>query len=142
MTAPLLNPIVDVEALVSSFLRAQPEVTTLCGDRVYTDMPHDRVYPLVLVTRIGGAFVINHPLWLDRASIQLDTYGGTKKQAFTLLDACLSTMAARIVYRHEQGNCTGIEVDQLFYNPEPDSTDEQGHARPRFTVAANVLAHP
>lgn len=143
MTDPTtLLGIVDVEALVSAFLRAQPEVAALCEDRVYTDMPHERRYPLVLVTRIGGNFVINRPLWLDSSTLQLDTFGGTHKQAHQLLSACLSTMAERMVTNHLQGCVTGVVVEQIAYNPEIDWMDESGHARPRFTSTVNVLTHP
>jgi hypothetical protein len=141
MTVPVA--VVDVEAMVSTFLREQTEVTDLCGDRVYTDLPHDRVYPLVLITRIGGGFIINAPfLWLQQASIQLDTFGGTHKQAHRLMEACLSTMVIRMVTQRPEGCCTGVVVDDIAYNPEIDFIDDLGHARPRFTTSASVLAHP
>src|SRR5262252_4192079 len=128
MTTPVLA---DVEAMVTNFLRNTSEVTTVCGDRIYTDMPHKRTFPLVLVTRIGGNFVINTPLWLDQSTIQLDVFGGTHKQAWTLTALCLSTMAAGLVGAHPEGCCTGIVSGQILYNPEIDWLDEQGHARPR-----------
>lgn len=137
-----VQPIVDVEAMVSTFLREQPEVTALVGDRVYTDLPHDRTYPLVLLTRIGGGYVISRPLWLINATIQLDTFGGTHKQAFKVAEACLSTMAARMVCQRPEGCCTGVVVDDITYNPEIDFLDSTGHSRPRFTAVASVLAHP
>ena len=134
--------VVDAEALVCNFLRSQSEVTTLCGDRVYTDMPHERTYPLVLVTRIGGTYSITRPLWLDNALVQLDAMGGTHKQAQALMGTCVEVLAGKGIGLHPEGAITGVTPDAIAYNPEPDFIDPQGHARPRFTCTVYVLTHP
>ena len=134
--------IVDVEQLLATFLRAQTEVTDLVGDRVYTDLPHDRTYPLVLVQRIGGNHVVQVPMWLDSALVQFDVYGGTHKQAFALMSVCISVIAERAIRAHPEGCVTGVTSDSIAYNPEEDFVDPQGHARPRYTTTVNVLVHP
>lgn len=132
---------IDVEALIVAFLRNQTDVTTIVGDRVFTDLPNQRVYPLVRVQRTGGGSIYRN--WLEAAEITLDAYGGTHKLANQLASACISTMAASLVSTsHAEGVVTKVSVADLSYNPEPDSADESGHARPRCTVVATVTAHP
>ena len=45
-----LNLTPNTEALVSAFLRDQPEVQTLADDRCYTVIPKAATYPLLRVT--------------------------------------------------------------------------------------------
>jgi len=131
---------IDVEALVATFLRGQTSVTALVTDRVYTDMPHKRDWPLVLVNRTGGGSLYKD--WLESAEIQVSAYGGTHKAAYNLAQACMSSMAAAMVGPHAEGVVTKVKADGIAYDPDPDSADQQGHARPRFTVSATVTAHP
>lgn len=133
---------VDVEALVSTFLRGQSAVTDLCGDRVYTDLPHKRIYPLIVLTRFAGGFVVNRPMWLEQAQLQLDAFGGTHKQAYNLYATAMGVMAVRLVGEHPEGVVTGVTTESIHYNPQDDFTDDRGHARPRFTVSFTVTAHP
>ena len=131
---------IDVEALVVNFLRAQSDVTALCGDRVYTDRPHKPTYPLVVVNRTGGGSLYKNHLEATEMSIQ--TFGGTHKAAYNLVATCLSVMAASIVGRHPEGVVTKLRTTAVAYEPDSESTDEQGHSRPRFMASATVTAHP
>jgi hypothetical protein len=45
---------VDVERLVVNWLLTQTVVMDVVADRIYTDLPHDRLYPMVLVTGISN----------------------------------------------------------------------------------------
>lgn len=131
---------IDIEALVASFLRGQDSVIALVGDRVYTDLPHQRTYPLVLITRTGGTSLYRN--WLEQIDIEIGAYGGTHKLAYQLANTCLSAMAADLRGGHAEGVVTKFEVAATAYEPESDSTDPSGHARPRYTAAAVVTAHP
>lgn len=131
---------VDIEALLATFLRGQSDITDVTEDRVYTDLPHERKYPLILITRTGGGYIYAHHL--DAAEVNLDVYGGTHKLAQSLAGTCMSIMAAGLVGAHPEGVVTRIQANGIAYNPEPDSTDLQGHARPRYTVSATVTVHP
>lgn len=131
---------IDVEALVATFLRGQAAVTALVADRVYTDLPHQRTYPLVLVTRTGSTSLYRN--WLEQIDIEISAYGGTHKLAYQLANTCLSAMAADLPGGHADGVVTKFEAASTAYEPEPDSTDPSGHARPRYTCAAVVTAHP
>lgn len=131
---------VDVEALLANFLRGQSAITDVTGDRVYTDLPHKREYPLILITRTGGGYIYRHHL--DAAEVTFDVFGGTHKLAQSLAGTCMSTLAAALVGAHDEGVVTRISSDAIAYNPEPDSADASGHARPRYTVSAVVTVHP
>lgn len=131
---------VDVEALLTTYLRGQADVIALVDDRVYTDMPHDRTYPLVLVTRTGGGFTYKN--YLEEADMEIAAYGGTHKQAYTLANTCLYSMVAGIVGSHTDGVVTKVKATAISYSPEPDALDPQGHARPRMLLSATVTAHP
>lgn len=131
---------VDVEQLVAVFLRAQTTVTDLAADRVYTDMPHKREWPLVLVIRTGGRRLYKN--WLEAVDVEISAYGGTHKAAYNLASACITSMASALVGSHTEGVVTKVSAEAVAYDPDPESADQQGHSRPRYTVSAVVTAHP
>lgn len=133
---------VDVEAMLTRHLRAQPSVTSFVDDRVYTDLPHQRAYPLVLVQRTGGGPLFSRPAnWLDEAEMTLDFYGGTHKMAQSLMAAAM-TAIGELPGQQPEGVVTTIRSAIVTYTPEDESPDEVGHARPRFQVRVNVVTHP
>lgn len=131
---------IDIEALIATFLRGQTAVTDLAADRVYTDMPHKRDWPLVLIARTGGEFLYkNH---LEAIDVEIGAYGGTHKAAYNLAQACLLSMASAMVGSHTEGVVTKVKTGAVVYSPDSESADASGHARPRYTVSAVVTAHP
>lgn len=131
---------IDVEALVAGFLLTQADVTALVADRVYTDMPHKRDWPLVLVTRLGGRNLRAN--WLEAIDLEIAAYGGTHKAAYNLAHACITTMNSGLVGAHTEGVVTRFRAESLAYEPDPESADQQGHSRPRYTADVVVTAHP
>lgn len=131
---------VDVEALVSAFLRGQTVVSAICADRVYTDLPHKRTWPMVLVSRTGGELLYKN--WLEAINVEISAYGGTHKAAFNLAQACMTSMTSALVGLHTEGVVTKVRAGAVAYEPDAESADEQGHARPRYTVSVTVTAHP
>lgn len=131
---------IDIEALVTTFLRGQTTVTDLADDRVYTDMPHKRAWPMIVVTRTGGESLYKN--WLQAIELEISAYGGTHKTAYNLAQACMTTMAAAMVGSHAEGVVTKVKTGAVTYSPDSESADESGHARPRYTVSAVVTAHP
>lgn len=136
------HAMIDVEALLTSFLRAQSSITALVGDRVYTDLPHKRQYPLLLVTRAGGGYMTNPPLWLEQAEVLFQAYGGTHKQAQTIASTCVDLLGTQLRGAHPQGSVTGFRASDVSYEPDEDLADTEGHSRPRFLVLASVFVHP
>lgn len=128
----------NMEALVSAFLRAQSEITALCGDRVYTAVPGNATYPLVRVTQFDDVKVTQRPLWVVRTSVQVEAYGGSKADAFGLASTAQSCIAERIEGVHTGGTVAGVTFGSLRDLPD-DSFDP---AKPRFLFSAYIIAHP
>lgn len=142
MTEPLyLAP--NVEALLSSFLRDQPEIVALIPDddsgaRVYTSIPKDAVYPLARVVLLSDAKITNQPLWLVASFVQVDAFGGTKAQAFTLAATIQALFDTRLTGVHPGGVVTG--VDHGILGDLPD--EEYEPAKPRFLVTSTIYNRP
>lgn len=130
---------VDVEGMISRFLRESPDVAALVADRVYTDLPHDRTYPLVLVQRTGGEPI--RGFTLGAAEVTVSTYGGTHKQAQDLTAVVLSSLRS-LVGPQPEGAVSTVDGTNVEFSPDDQSPDQQGHARPRYVSTVTVHAHP
>ena len=109
----------DAERLVSTFLRAQSEVSDLVGTRVYTSLPEDKTYPLVRLQRIGGAPELTDDglLW-DRADLQVDVWGGGKAITWQVAETLRAVFASRARGQHSTlGYCEGVEARPPDTNP-------------------------
>jgi hypothetical protein len=130
---------VDVERLISTWLRAQPEITALVSDRVYTELPSRAVTPLLRLTQISGAPVGSRPLWLDESFIQFDAYGGPKVLARQLVDTTRALLASpQFIGSHPTGVVTCVEWMELTYLPD----DAYEPAKPRYLASASIYTHP
>lgn len=130
---------VDAERLVSAHLRADPTVTALVGDRVYTDLPARAVFPLVRLTLIGGAPVYSEPLFFDEAYLQIDCYGGPKVQARLIADTVRHLLAGS-AFRgvHPLGVVTSVRFGDLRYLPD----DAFEPPKPRYIAEASIFTRP
>ena len=79
---------------------------------------------------------------LEAIEVDIAAYGGTHKAAFNLAQACLTSMATAMVGAHNEGVVTKVKAGSVAYEPDAESADDSGHARPRYTVHATVTAHP
>lgn len=130
---------VDVERLVSGYLRSKTEITDLVADRVYTEIPSRATFPLVRLSLIGGAPRFSHPLYLDEAVIQLDAYGGPKVQARQIVDAARTVLADQwFRTRHELGVVSDVRFGELSYIPD-DTFDPP---KPRYVAEVSFVVHP
>lgn len=131
--------VVDVERLLSSWLRARPEITAIVDDRVVTVVPNRAVFPFVKITQIAGAPVYSQPLFLDEAYLQIDCYGGPKVQARQLIDLIRHAMSEEFLGLHAGvGVVTSVRFGDLSYIPD----DGYDPAVPRFLAMASVYTHP
>lgn len=129
----------DTEAVVSLALRTAPLVTGL-SDRVYSSIPKNPTYPLVVVKRIGGTPVERHAL--DRATIQVEAWGNTQSEIHDI------AAAVRVKIHELEGNSfthpnlpaavfiTAVR-DVLGLLRVPDA--ETG--RDRYIFSVNVFIH-
>jgi hypothetical protein len=117
----------DAQALVSQFLRSRSEITTLVGQRVYSHIPaNDAAYPLLRVVRIAGAPVYSVPFFFDEAWFQIDAFGGTTAQAWTLAATTQAVLTELPSYSTNLGLVTGVRFgsfaeqdDDNFSPPKP-----------------------
>lgn len=130
--------LVDAERLLSAWLRDQDEITALVADRVYTAIPASPTWPLVRLTRIGGAPVFSRPLHLDRALIQFDVFGGPKVIAWEIAETCRAALSDLPNEPTGLGVITGIQFLSFLYVPDTTYTP----ARPRYVFDAAVYTHP
>jgi len=128
----------DGEALVSGYLRARSEVTDLCGQRVYTELPKDKTFPLVRLVRVGGSPPLDRPLRFDVARIQVDVWGGPKKTARDLAETI-----RQVLSELPDEDVVGTVVSAVTYGPFaylPD--DDFAPAKPRYTFDVELSVHP
>ena len=131
---------VDVEALLSQYLRSQSEVAAFVGQRIYTDLPADKTFPLVRLWRIGGVPKISRPLYLDTAHIQIDVWGGSKATAMDTTNAIREELAKIVDDDPVQplGVVCGVRFGPVAYLP--DESFEK--AKPRYTQDVTVTVRP
>lgn len=132
---------VDVEGLLSTFLRGDAEVIGTFGNRVYTDMPHNRLYPLVLVQRTGGS-ANGGAFTLSEAQVRLDIYGDSHLAAQQNSSVVVGALTSRLPGAHDLGCVSSFDAASQRYDPDPEAADRQGHARPRYVIEATVYCHP
>lgn len=136
MTEVILLPY--IEKLLVDFLADQPEIATLVADRVYTELPETKVWPLIRLHQFNSLRPTTRARWLATTVVQIDAYGGTKNIAHRLAQTCAGVLDARLTGTHDEGVVTGIVCYGL--RDEPDETFES--ARPRWLFLAEITAHP
>ena len=131
----------DVEAVTSAYLRADAAVTALVADRVYTAIPAKAVYPLVRILRIdSGPIDTGHPLVLEEVDLQIDVFGGSKKESLRIAETARGTLYEMVGLSNDgaDGNGVGVVADivrsGVGYLEDPD----QQPPRPRYVVQATV----
>ncbi|MCA1569310.1 MAG: DUF3168 domain-containing protein [Chloroflexi bacterium] len=128
----------NVEALVSAFLRAHPDVVVVVGDRVYTVVPSNPTWPLVRVHQWDDQPAGQTPLHHVAAYLQLDAFGGSKAQAWRAAETCRMAMSRQLTGVYVEAVVTGCDVRGLADDPDDSYTP----AKPRFRFDAVVYCHP
>ena len=139
MTAPIGAIQADAEKVVINYLRSRTEITDICGDRVWTDLPATKTYPILQVRRRGGA-PVDAIAWLDAPILQLDAYGGPRATADLLIRTAIAVLAVAEQGPHTEAVITGITPGLKRYLPEADLND--GKSRPRYSQDVTVFLHP
>lgn len=135
MTVTLLP---DIERLLTDFLRAQSEVSTIVGARVYTEVPDNPTFPLVRCRRVGGFPALSRPLQVDRPLVQIEGYAATKGAARLLTETCRAVIAERIEGVHDTGVVAGVTFGALLWLPDEDFTKP----KPRYIADATLTVRP
>lgn len=141
MTTLILPP--NMEALISAFLRDQPEIVDLipdddAGARVYTALPKSVVYPCARVTQLADT-PAGSPLWSIAHSIQIEGFGGSKDDARRIADTARALIDLRLEGIHEgYGVVNGTTPGSLMDLPDEDHTP----AKPRYLFTSTIYARP
>lgn len=129
---------VDVERLLSAWLRERTDITDVVGDRVYTEIPNRATFPFLRLSLIGGTPVTTRPLYLDESYIQLDAYGGPKALARQLMDITRDAIDTELTGVHPEGVVTGVTFSSMRYLPD----DGYDPPRPRYVGSVFIYSHP
>ena len=127
------NPLMvcaDPERILSAFLRDDADVEEVFSDRVYTVMPKEKSYPMLILSRWGGYAAVPEVNVLDIAEMQFDVYGDRKKQAQDAAQLVRAVLDQRLPAGNSgDGWVTHAATSQLRYLPDEASDPE----RPRYS---------
>jgi uncharacterized protein DUF3168 len=118
---------VDVEWLLHDYLVAQPELAALVGTRVSTALPQTPVYPLVLITRVGGT--LRDQGYLDRPLVFVEAWAAPGKHGDAV--AVMATVRAllrgdRLNGSYPKGKVSGAdEIAGPRYQRDPPTNAER-----------------
>lgn len=129
---------VDVERIISTYLRNVPAVVALVGDRVYTELPKSGgTFPLCRLARIGGG-PTGTPAYMDVARLSVDVWGGSKFQARELTATIAAALDEAAGYSAHGGYIVGTSPGEVRYLPDETFTP----TRPRYVVDVAVNTRP
>ena len=137
-----LRQLPDALAIVSRFLRAQPELAAEVADRVYTVLPGERAYPLLLVQQIGSNPLVDRPWWAEVSDVQLAAYGTTDRVARHVCELARSLCMVRLVGSHPLGVVAYVTTLNLVSRPDDALVAKSGRALPRWITTVTVTCHP
>ncbi len=128
----------NMEALVSAFLRDQPELTELVDERIYTAIPKDATYPLVRVVQLldtpAGA-----PLYSVAFEMQVEAFGGSKADAWRIASTARALIDVRLLGDYPGfGVVNGSTPGALLDLPDEDFTP----AKPRWLFSSTIYGRP
>ena len=134
----------DTEGAIRTWLRAQPAVTALVGQRVFFGIPKaatEATFPLVTVQLVS---TVPDPSEapVDRSLIQIDCWGSLdasgngQKAAATALVNTIRALLHSITQPTPMGTVTvfGANVESVTWLPDPTND------RPRYVLTAEVTA--
>ena len=129
--------VVDTTALVTEFLRTDPEVSAVLAGRVSTVPPADKVFPLARVTRVGGAPALGFTVWLDQALYQLDIWADTVAQVADAARCCVWALDQRLPGSRPGGVVTAVRITTVATDIDPEFAPVKHRVRLGFTVTAH-----
>lgn len=121
----------DIEAMAGKILRD----AGVAAGRVYSSVPSNPTWPLVTFSRLGGIPAVERRL--DRARIQIESWGTNKSEARLLAEAARKAIhsAEGTAVPSFAGFITGVEDELgLTFLPDPPT------GRDRYIFAVAIYA--
>jgi len=139
MALTLVMP--DVVKMLVGFLRAQAEVTALCGapGSIRGQLIKDTIYPAVRITRISDEPVMIQPFLIEAVRVQFDCWGGNNRQAERLAQAVRNVLMYRgLNYFNDEGIICRVVPRGLSDSPD----DTQEPPKERYILEMEVHVRP
>lgn len=129
----------NMEALVSDFLRNEPEMVELVADRVYTAIPKDPTFPLVRVVQLLDTPAAGAPLYAVAFEMQVEAFGGSKAEAWRIASTARALIDARLSGDYPGfGVVNGTRPGSLLDRPNEAFTP----AKPRWLFSSTIYGRP
>jgi hypothetical protein len=140
----ILTP--NVEAIVVQFLRDQPELSDIVGERIYTTLPTACEFPAIRVTLFYERSVTDIPHWVTAHDIQVDSFGGPKTTAWEAAETARACLSQRFIGEHGYTvgarTVSGTVTDVRCWGLRDLPDTEWEPAKPRFMFTATITVHP
>lgn len=120
-----------VDALIN-FLKTDPQISALSGDRVSTTKI-DTTQPRIQITMVPGTVTEGYE---EVTEFQLDCWGGTERQAKTLARTVCNRLDAM------RGPLTGGAVTAAVPSVKPFDLPDPTTGRPRSVVQVEITISP
>lgn len=128
------------EQILSAWLRDQSTITSIVGDHVYTTTPNEpkEKMPMIRLTRIGGEPPMSRPLHIDRATIQVDCFGGSKYTSETLAHTARGLICDSFPGTRDDAVICNVMPRGLSYSPD----ETYSPPVPRYMFDVEITLHP
>jgi hypothetical protein len=122
------------EAIVASVIRT-------VFPRVYSSIPDNPVWPLMLVARNGG---LPKKVHIDRARLQVECIGGTQKQALDGVREAIATLRQYegSTFKRSDGWPDDAVITHVEVISSPFRLQDTITKRERYIATINVTLHP
>jgi hypothetical protein len=130
----------DIERIAVDFLVDQTDVAAIIDERAYTELPETPRWPLIRLTRAGGART--YPAWIDHPRLQVEAFADTKAEAHDLAATASAALLQQFPGVHDNAVVTSVDEDGgLIWLPDP-SGGPGVPGRPRYLFTVSVTVHP
>jgi hypothetical protein len=145
----------DWLAAMSEWLRDQSELTDLIDQRIYTELPPSKTFPLARIAHITDPPITGPAHWAVDATFQLDVWGGPKAITWTIAETARALITQRfsghawdltagrvVAGRVRAGGIRRTTDAVTTAGTDADNSAETASARPRARFDFAVVLHP
>ncbi len=93
---------------------------------------------MIRMTRIGGEPPFTRPLWIDRAWLQVDCFGGSKYESETLAHTARMVICDEFPGVQDLIVVSNVMAGGLVYQPD----ETYSPPKPRYMFDVTITLHP